>query len=91
MNKLSDADFAVYIRNVALALSREAKERGIKINIITDKDEECVIARFGDYEYVQCSDVGECFEYMPIGQIEDWERVTPAQIRLNEKPLHRPK
>lgn len=90
MNRLSDADFAVYIRNIALELSREAKERGIMIDIHAKEDGEYVTARFGDYDYIKCFYGSEDFEYRPFGRGEDWERVTPEQIRLNEKPLHLP-
>lgn len=90
MNRLSDADFAVYIRNAALELSREAKERGIMIDIHAKEDGEYVTARFGEYEYTRFFYGSEDFEYRPLERTEDWERVTPDQIRLNEKPLHLP-
>lgn len=86
MRRLSEADFAVYVRNISLALKKEAAERGIKIDIHTDGEVACT--RFGEYEYFELEG-REKIEYMPLGDIEEWCSVTPEQIRLNKKPLSR--
>ena len=88
-NRLSDADFAVYLRNIALALAKEARERNIKIEITADSADNYVNARFGDYCYTKCNEVDEYFRFAPYkGPYEDteWHRVKPDQIRTGGLP-----
>ena len=79
MNLKTGADIAVYLRNVAKAISEISTEKGIAVNIYNTPD-GFITARFGDYEYVETPDGDGRYYFRPPHEIEEWKRVEPCEI-----------
>lgn len=86
MGNMTDRDFAVWLRNMELAIRREAKERGIRIDIYAN-DRGFAYARFGEYEHCIFEDEEEKYSYEPTGDAERWCQVCQEHIRIGKEPL----
>lgn len=83
---MTDRDFAVWIRNIGLAIRREAKARGISIDIYAN-DSGYACARFGEYNHCIFDDEEEKYRYEPTGGVDRWRQVRPEEIRIDGEPL----
>lgn len=83
---MTDRDFAIWLRNMELAIRREAKERGISIDIYAN-DRGFAYARFGEYEHCIFEDEEEKYRYEPDGGVDRWCEVCPEEIRIGGEPL----
>lgn len=83
---MTDQDTMVYIRNAALALSRIAQEKKIRINI-TATEGGHAYGMAGEYEFVKPGEkyAGK-YEYRPLDNGEAWREVRPCQIRFGQEP-----
>ena len=79
MNLKTGADIAVYLRNVAKAISEISTEKGITVDFHINTD-GYIDARFGDYEYVETPDWDGRYYFRPLCRIEEWKRVEPCEI-----------
>lgn len=86
MGNMTDRDFTVWLRNVKLAISREAQARGTTVSIYADSDGYSV-ARFGDYEHYTLENGKEAYKYEPLDGIDKWRNVRPEEIRIGGEPL----
>lgn len=85
---MTDRDFAVWLRNMELAVSREAQARGIHISINAG-GEGTSFANFTDrkhgYQHWAYSDGSE--EYTYTNDDESMYNLLPEQIRIGGEPL----
>lgn len=83
----TDADVAVYLRNVEIALAGLSREKGIKISLYIQDGYSHVV--FGDYNHVTTDGKTEKYYYRPFGEehtVEEWREVTPQEIRFGAPP-----
>lgn len=81
---MTDGEIMVYLRNIALAVSKIAKEKQETVDIRST--EESTHVRIGDYEYSLLDEIGkEHYYYRPYGKVFDWEEVEPGQICFKGK------
>ena len=85
---MTDQDTMVYLRNAALALSRIAQEKGIRIGISASEGYANVRAGDYNYLYLQLGQTREKeeYEYQPFGVSTGWKKVNPDQIRFEKEP-----
>lgn len=85
---MSDKDFMIYLRNVTLALCKQAKEKGVKLSL--NCNDEYAAVRAGDYVFyrVKLDDIGliEVYEYDQIG-VKDNEVIFPEQVQFHQAPM----
>lgn len=84
--KMSDGDIMVYLRNVALQVSKLAQERGLIIRMRCD-EEGCISVRADDYEVFQYDkDSRIMYDYSPL-ESGGWKHdVQPQRIRFGQEP-----
>lgn len=86
MQRLSDRDFTVWIKNMGLAIGREAQRRGITIDIYAEPDGYVKVS-FDDYEYLEFGDSAGYYSYQPLGKVDEWQHhLEPAQIYIGSEP-----
>lgn len=84
LNLETDADVAVFLRNVGLMVSEVSRAYDVKIDIHTTPDKYIGI-NFGEYAYHSFTELGENYEYRPMA-IDNWKYVTPQQVNLKGEP-----
>lgn len=91
MNKMSDGDAMVYLRNNMLALLRLAEERGIPVEIYCNPRSNFSYARAEDYR-VEIYDGKIEYNYRPIGfngksRASEWQdAINTKSIRFGQAP-----
>ena len=83
---MSDKDIMIYLKNAALAISKLAVKRNIRVSfIISNSGYVKVMA--GDYEYTKLPVKGEeYFEYAPSGKgLGLWRKISPDQIHFGQE------
>lgn len=83
---MSDKDIMIYLKNAALAISRMAVKRNIRVSfIISNSGYVKVMA--GNYEYTKFSVKEEgYFEYTPSGKyLRLWRKISPDQIHFGQE------
>ena len=83
---MSDKDIMIYLKNAALAISKMAVKRNIRVSfIISNSGYVKVMAE--DYEYTKFPVKGEeYFEYVPSGKdLGRWRKVSPDQSRFGQE------
>ena len=87
---MTDRDFAIWLRNMELAISREAQARGINVIVSVNgrgTGSATIRSREHSYQHWAYRDGSEEFSY--IGFDEYIENLSPGQIRIGSKPLER--
>lgn len=85
---MTDRDFAVWLRNMELAVSREAQARGIHISINAGGEGTsfaCITDRMHSYLHWTYSDGEE--EYIYTDDDESIYNLLPEEIRIGKEPL----
>ena len=83
---MSDKDIMIYLKNAALAISKLAVKRNIRVSfIISNSGYVKVMA--GDYEYTKFPvKEEEYFEYAPYGKdLGLWRKISPDQIHFGQE------
>lgn len=83
---MSDKDIMIYLKNAALAISKMAVKRNIRVSfIISNSGYVKVMA--GDYEYTKFPVKEEgYFEYAPSGKdLGLWRKISPDQIHFGQE------
>ena len=83
---MSDKDIMIYLKNAALAISKLAVKRNIRVSfIISNSGYVKVMAE--DYEYTKFPvKKEEYFEYVPSGKdLGLWRKVSPDQIHFGQE------
>ncbi len=83
---MSDKDIMIYLKNAALAISKMAVKRNIRVSfIISNSGYVKVMA--GDYEYTKFPiKEEEYFEYTPSGEsLGLWRKISPDQIHFGQE------
>lgn len=87
---MTDRDFAIWLRNMELAVGREAQARGIHISISAGGEGTsfaCITDRMHGYQHWAYSDGSE--EYTYIDDDESIYNLLPEQIRIGSRPAQR--
>lgn len=93
MGNMTDRDFAIWLRNVELAVSREAQKRGIDVSISANRrGTSSATIRKGAHSYQHWTyrDGSDEFSYINTNEHDEHiENLSPGQIRIGSKPLER--
>lgn len=83
---MSDKDIMIYLKNAALAISRLAVKRNIRVTFIISND-GYVKVMAGDYGYTKFPvKEAEYFEYTPSGKdLGFLRKISPDQIRFGQE------